>query len=61
MADMSQDSFNPWDVDEITAFSYFCCPECDFRSNGAPTFKDHAVENHQKVLLGVSSENDPTP
>jgi hypothetical protein len=51
MADMSQNSFNPWDVDEITAFSYFCCPECEFRSNGAPNFKHHAMENHPQVFF----------
>lgn len=37
---------NPWDVDEINAFSYFCCPECDYKSQSEPGFVSHASENH---------------
>jgi hypothetical protein len=40
---------NPWQVEAVTAFSFFCCPECDYRSKTVPTFKDHAVTNHPQV------------
>lgn len=37
---------NPWDVETLTDFSFFCCPECIFRSTDACHFKDHALDNH---------------
>ena len=33
---------NPWEVTNVTEFSYFCCPECDFKSKAVPPFIDHA-------------------
>ena len=37
---------NPWSVSEISAFSYFCCPECDYKSQSENTFVEHAAQNH---------------
>lgn len=37
---------NPWDVSSLDDFSYFCCPECIYRSSDACNFEDHAVTNH---------------
>ena len=37
---------NPWTVDAVNDFSYFCCPECDFKSKNVPTFINHAAKNH---------------
>ena len=42
----SNDGLNPWDVANVYAFSYFCCPECDFKSKSVPPFINHAIENH---------------
>ena len=30
---------NPWLVESIEAFNFYCCPECNFRSNEANSFQ----------------------
>ena len=37
---------NPWQVDDIADFSYFCCPECVYRAKTVPDFQVHAIINH---------------
>ena len=37
---------NPWSVDSIESFSFYCCPECIFRSKEEYFFQIHAIENH---------------
>ena len=37
---------NPWQVDDIANFSYFCCPECIFKTKTVPDFQVHAIVNH---------------
>ena len=37
---------NPWLVESIEAFSFYCCPECVFKSNEANFFQAHALQNH---------------
>ena len=37
---------NPWLVDNIEAFSFYCCPECVFRSKEENFFQVHALQNH---------------
>ena len=37
---------NPWSVESIEAFNFYCCPECNFRSNEANFFQVHALQNH---------------
>ena len=37
---------NPWGVDDIAAFSFFCCPECVYRAKTVPDFQVHAIINH---------------
>ena len=39
---------NPWIVKNIEAFSFYCCPECDFNSKDREYFKTHAMESHNK-------------
>ena len=39
---------NPWEVENIKAFSFYCCPECDFKSKKGDYFKRHAMESHNK-------------
>ena len=43
------DLLNPWEVENITAFSYYCCPECVYRSQEEFTFQAHALQNHPKA------------
>ena len=39
---------NPWAVENIEVFSFYCCPECDFKSKHGDSFKRHALESHNK-------------
>ena len=40
---------NPWAEETIEAFSFYCCPECDFKSKEGDSFKRHALECHNKA------------
>ena len=42
---------NPWAVENIEVFSYYCCPECDFKSKDRCYFKRHAMESHNKSIV----------
>ncbi len=37
---------NPWSVDNIADFSFFCCPECIYKAKTVPDFQVHAIVNH---------------
>ena len=37
---------NPWKVQSISDFNYFCCPECVFRAKEDFSFQAHALQNH---------------
>ena len=43
---MATSQFNPWIVTNLEEFLYFCCPECDERSQSEELFLDHAFEKH---------------
>ena len=52
---------NPWEVENIAAFSFYCCPECDFKSKQGDYFKRHALESHNKSkVLFITSKSDNT-
>ena len=51
---------NPWVVENIEAFHFYCCPECDFQSKNGEYFKRHAIESHKKskvFFIRSKSEN----
>ena len=37
---------NPWKVQSISDFNYFCCPECVYWSKEEFEFQVHALQNH---------------
>ena len=37
---------NPWNVEKIEEFLYFCCPECDLKDHSQLEFLQHALERH---------------
>ena len=37
---------NPWQVDNLQAFSFLCCPECIYKSQEETSFEAHAIQNH---------------
>ena len=43
--------WNPWEASSIFDFSYFCCPECDAKSQSKQDFVDHASNYHTWVRL----------
>ena len=53
---------NPWKVESIEAFSFYCCPECDFKSKDRYYFKRHAMESHNKskIFFVLSKSEDNT-
>ena len=53
---------NPWVVESIEAFTFYCCPECDFKSRKGDYFKRHAMESHNKskVFFKVSKTESST-
>ena len=46
--------WNPWEASSIFDFSYFCCPECDAKSQSKQDFVDHASNYHTWVSLKLS-------
>ena len=37
---------NPWTVENLEEFLYFCCPECDERNQSKELFVQHALDQH---------------
>jgi hypothetical protein len=52
---------NPWQVQSINDFSFYCCPECVYRSRGDTDFEAHAVLTHPqaKLLFKNVSSSEP--
>ena len=42
---------NPWAVTSIYDFNYFCCPECDHKTQDKQQFVVHAAFFHARVSL----------
>ena len=42
---------NPWIVSSMFDFCYFCCPECDDKSQSKEDFVHHASDHHDGVSL----------
>ena len=40
---------NPWDGNNVMNFSFFCCPECDYKCKSVNHFIEHASQNHPKA------------
>ena len=39
---------NPWAVQNVDEFLYYCCPECDERNKSKEMFLKHAKNDHEK-------------
>ena len=44
----SERSNNPWEVENVEDFLYFCCPECDVKNHSRDHFLKHAFDQHPK-------------
>ncbi len=40
---------NPWEVDSVKQFLFYCCPECPYSAKAISPFVEHAVDNHPKA------------
>ena len=43
-----EDKYNPWEVQNLEQFHYYCCPECDFRNLDKSVFIKHACMDHPR-------------
>ena len=43
-----EEKYNPWAVQDISAFQFYNCPECDVKEKDAEAFRDHALRNHER-------------
>ena len=41
---------NPWQVNQLEEFLFFCCPGCDNKSQAKETFLEHAMTQHPESL-----------
>ncbi len=39
---------NPWAVETVEVFHFYCCPECDAKCQSIQKFESHAIEAHPK-------------
>ena len=46
---MDSEMENPWNVEDLDNFLYFCCPECDLKDQSKMQFLQHALEYHPKA------------
>ncbi len=44
--DAPQTMPNPWEVNNVQDFCFYCCPECTFRSHKVVPFQEHAIASH---------------
>ena len=49
---------NPWEVQSIYDFNFFCCPECIFQSKEELLFQDHALQTHEQSKTFFQNSND---
>ena len=48
---------NPWDGNNVMNFSFFCCPECDYKCKSVNHFIEHASQNHPKAKHFCDEQN----
>ena len=46
---ITKQDMNPWDVSSIFNFTYYCCPECDWKDQNKQNFVNHAFTYHTSV------------
>ena len=46
---------NPWSVRKWEEFLYFCCPECDEKSQSKDNFITHALSIHPMAKICLES------
>ena len=52
---MTDDDSDPWIAHSIFDFHYFCCPECDDKSQNKQDFVNHVSIYHSGVSIYLFS------
>ena len=42
-------TMNPWAVNNLKDFLYYCCPECNEKEKSLESFLRHALNHHEKA------------
>ena len=45
---------NPWAVETLDTYLYYCCPQCDLRCKNKTVFVEHAYETHPESKNVIS-------
>ena len=51
-------STNPWQVQSINEFLFYCCPECDTKVKDSKDFMIHAFLRHEDARVSLSMQNE---
>ena len=54
------DEKNPWLVNNLDDFLYYCCPECGLKDKSKEIFLQHALEAHPNAKKSLSKMVAPT-
>ena len=52
-----KNSLNPWSVEDVDVFLFYCCPQCDHRTKSKASFIEHAFLDHPESKENVKTEN----
>ena len=47
---------NPWSVETLDTYLYYCCPECDHKCKSKPSFVHHAYSCHPNAKDNLKYE-----
>ena len=50
------DENNPWLVNNLDDFLYYCCPECGLKDKSKEIFLQHALETHPNAKNSLSKK-----
>jgi hypothetical protein len=57
----SEEFVNPWQMDSVSDYLYYCCAECDFKEKNEETFVSHATLYHPKSRHIFFTNQSPSP
>ena len=57
---VKEEGDNPWMVDQLEEFLYFCCPKCDQKCQMRDDFLKHAMDEHSEVRYTDSQKHEST-
>ena len=47
---------NPWTVEDLDSYLFYCCPECDQKYKSKPSFINHAYSSHPDAKENLKFE-----